>query len=698
MAFDILKNLIKPFEFKPLPPPIPKPEPKPEPKPFVNPDVAKKADVQTVAANKRLELEKKLPPTPTAALDKINQLPKPDPTDAAAVKSYKEQRAKIADDAIKNSVPPKIEDYRNSGLNGATANYEYQQSKSYYDSQVGSLKKISDEAKRNPTKIISPYEAVTAIDKLPKPDRSDPNAIKAYNDKKAQIANDALMYATPPNREDYLKSGLNGATANYEYEQAKTYYDSAVKQLKETAYFEGLTTLLTPEADKAATEAAGRLSGYIEDNGLGGLDGLNDKIASEISDLKLKYGDEAAAKMMAELYKKNPDDLFTSLRLADKMSDYDKQNIGKALGDGYGYLSAEERAEFAKAIAYTTVGDSFTTNVNFGKSTTLAELLAHSSNTQMKTDVVKAMMDLAGTIKAGALGDNGGVDVQALFKSAAMIADTAPPAERAAMLKNIIETLPKINLPSLIKDNETKDLLSKLFMNSGPEFMHLVAPDGSMSKEEKDALVKFMELTVFSEGNNSLRPQMMAYMVQLTKDVGDAATIPPIPNTEYAKTHGGWSKEAHVEVMGGFMAVMCKAAENQKDAIKSDQEQQKKTVQMFTGLAFSFVPGAGKALGDISGEGAVFLEKIAVKVTEFAWDKAKGAAQTGVEDGINKLLSDDSLKNIDTMLSTLTSTASNLNESLPNGDNLGPDGQPDGSGNVNLRVVFQAAFAYYKLI
>ena len=603
MIDDIFRNLVKPFEFKPLPKPAPPPPP---PAPPVDQDNAKIANAQFASANKKAAIIKKLPPTPFDALDQIG--------------------------------------------------------------------------------------------KLPKPDRSDPNSIKTYNNQKAQIASDALIYSKPPNRAEYLKSGLNGATANYEYQQDVSSYQATVKQLKDAQASAGSSSLLTPQADKDAQASADKLSKNFGDNQLGNPEDANTKIATEVSNLKQKYGDEAAAKMVSELYRKNPDDLLISLRLADKMPETDKQNIGQALGDGYGYLSPQEKADFAKRAAQFTVADSFTTNVNFGKSTTLGELLAHSTDPQMKTDVVKAMMDQAKTIKPGWLGDNGGVDVQALFKSAGIVADSAPAAERAAMLQNIVETLPKVNLPSLTKDTETKDVLSKLFMDSGPEFLHRIAPDGSLSKDDKDAMVKFMELTVFSEGTNSLRPQMMANMINLTKDVGDAATIPPIPNSEYAKSHGGWSKEAHVEVMGGLMAVMCQAAANQKDAIEANQEQKKQTAEMLTGLAFSFVPGAGKVLGELGGEGAGALEKIADKVRDFAWDKAKGAAQNGVEDGIGKLLSNDSLKNVDVMLDAFTNVASGINETLPNGDNTGPDGKPDNSGNLNLRVIFQAAFAYYKQI
>lgn len=677
---------------KPVEPEKPKPNPIVEPQTQQIPaNTVRYSENQYAASVTRVGLDRKLQSsgnlTPTQALDEINRLPKPDVTSPRAVADYKQQVKTIADSTIQNAKPPQFSDFLKGGLNGRTAEYEYDQAKSFYDQQINRLKAYSDEATRNPNKILSPYEAQQKIDRLPPPDRSNPDSIRDYNDKRAQIANDALLYAKPPTIEDFRSAGLNGRTAEYEYEQAKQYYDSSVKKLKEYSAQAGSTSLLTPEAESAATAKADELSDYINDNRFED-EKIGKKIASEIENLKAQYGDEAAAKMMSELYKKN-EDLFNVLTHVDHLSDGEKQSIGKALGDGYGYLSAEDKAKFAESAALHTLGDSFTTNVNFGKSTTLAELLKFSGNSQMKTDVVNAMMSEAAKIKPGRLGDNGGVDVQALFKSAAMLADSASGTDRAAMLKSIVETLPKVNLPSLSKDNETKDLLSKLFMNAGEDFMHMVAPDGAInSSDTRDGMIKLFELTMFSEGNNSERDNMMAYMVKLTQNVGDAAVQPPIPQSEYEKTHGGWSQDDHVEAMSTMMATVWKAADNQKEAIKADREQQKKTTEMFTGLAFSFIPGAGKVLGELGGEGADYLEQIAGKVRDFAWDKAKGALENGVNGQFEKLMSDDSLENIDTMLGSLRNTVLSINASLPNGE----------QGELDLRTKFQSAFAFYQLV
>lgn len=542
--------------------------------------------------------------------------------------------------------------------------------------------------KKLPAEKPTLYGAIEQIAKLPEPDRTSPSAILSYNNQRAQIAENALKYAVPPNRETYFNSGLNGATASFEYNEARSHYESSVSRLEDYVALKGASSFLTPQGENAVRQSVEKLSGELANN-LGASDDFNAKVSAEIKSLNLQYGTEASAKMMAELYKKHPEDLFISLRLADKMTDSDKKVIGAALGNSYAYLSAEEKAQFSKMAAEVTVADSFTTNVNFGNGETLAELLKNSPNTEMKTAVVSEMMKLAATIKPKRFGDNGGVDVQALFKSAALIADSAPASERAAMLQNIIETLPEINLPSLIKDNETKDLLSKLFMNSGTEFLHRIAPDGAISSQRlRDGLIKFTELTLFSEGVNAERANLMAYMVNLTKDVGDAAVQPAISQSAYENSHGGWSQQDHVEIMSTLMAITWKGAQNQTEAIKADEQQQKETVQMFTGLAFSFVPGAGKVLGEIGGEGAVFLEQIAGKVRDFAWDKAKGAAQSGVEGQINKLLSGDSLSNIDSMMSSLRDTVLSLNASLPNGE----------TGELDLRSKFQAAFTFYQLL
>ena len=269
-------NYVKPIPPKPI---EPKPPTQPQTQAQTPPQTTvafKQGEPQYIGATNRYNLDKKYDatlPTPSKALDQINNLPKPDPSDKAAVEKYKQQRKAIADDAINNSKPPKIEDFRNAGLNGRTAEYEYQQAKQGYDSQIRELKKISADAKNYPDKILTPYEAQQEIENLPRPDRGNPQSVLDYNNRRAAIADSALLYAKPPTREDF--SSLPGRTGAYEYQEALTNYNTTVAQLKEDSNAGGTTALPTmtdAEADKAATDfinARGGVNNEDDAHGVG---------------------------------------------------------------------------------------------------------------------------------------------------------------------------------------------------------------------------------------------------------------------------------------------------------------------------------------------------------------------------------------------------------------------------------------------
>lgn len=317
-------NYVKPIQPKPVVKPEQKPKQQTQPQPQTT--VAfKQGEPQYVGATNKYNLDKKYDatlPTPYKALEQINDLPKPDPNDKAAVEKYKQQRKAIADDAINNSKPPKIEDYRRSGLNGATANYEYQQAKQSYDSQIRQLKTISDEATRNPSAIITTKQAAQDIDKLPRPDRSDPQAVREYNNKRAQIANDALLYAKPPKRKDYKD--------NSEYKQARAEYDTTVKRLREDSQAAGSQTpppITDAEADKAAND-------YIKNhNGVKNEDDAY-AVGKDLADLAKTNPKDAAAIMKKAQEKLNGTafgDNVTS-GFVDSASDADLERVAKLPG------------------------------------------------------------------------------------------------------------------------------------------------------------------------------------------------------------------------------------------------------------------------------------------------------------------------------------------------------------------------------
>lgn len=268
MVLRIDGNWTKPVE----PKPVPKHHPKTHALSPSHNNVSKTADMRLLGANNRLKLERKFSanqPTPGDALNKINQLPQPNAKNTAAIKTYKEQRSRIAEDAVKNSTPPKFEDFRRLGLNGATASMEYRDALSGYNSQIGELKKISAEAKTYPDKILSPGEAATAINDLPRPDRNNSAEIKDYNQKRADVADAALMYKSePPKREDFKFAG-NPRFADLEFREASANYSTNLSQLKDYSsarYSQTPPPMNDAEADKAASDLIQKHGGATDEN------------------------------------------------------------------------------------------------------------------------------------------------------------------------------------------------------------------------------------------------------------------------------------------------------------------------------------------------------------------------------------------------------------------------------------------------
>lgn len=357
MTFKVDAEWVSPIQYKPEV----ITETTPQTPQNVNAD-AKTAEMNFLGAKNRLLLEKQIPtekPTPYGALEQINKLPKPDPNDAKAVAQYKAQCKQIADNAIKNSEPPKREDFK--GLNGATAGYEYAQSLQYYNSQMSQLKKVSDEATRNPNRIITPSEAQTEIDNLPRPDRSDPQSVLVYNNKRAQIASDALLYAAPPKQEDYKGD-------RSEYLAAKTAYDKTIKRLTDDSYAQGSKTpppLTEAEANTAA-------DGYIKNhNGVKNEDDAY-AVGKDVAELAKKDPIAAAAIMKKIQEKLNNTDYGDNVAsgYVDNSSDADLQKLAGVDGG---------KAVLADLSNRLTTGSVHDSELNQARRITKAAIAANGS-------------------------------------------------------------------------------------------------------------------------------------------------------------------------------------------------------------------------------------------------------------------------------------------------------------------------------
>ncbi len=232
--------------------------PKPKPKPPVKPVPVQQKNVKdTNSATKtgersysssvtKLQLERTYrasKPKPAAALEQIKNLPQPNSYNKSEITDYKTEVKKIADNAIVNSERPNVRDFLNSNSGIFSRFTDYFQKSAEYNNQISTLKKFSADAVKYPNTTLTPQTAADDIDRLPRPDRNDSQAILAYNNQRAEIADRTLLYEPrPPKLDDFKKPGLNNATANAELERASRTYEGSMQQLTEAVNFRNSTT------------------------------------------------------------------------------------------------------------------------------------------------------------------------------------------------------------------------------------------------------------------------------------------------------------------------------------------------------------------------------------------------------------------------------------------------------------------------
>lgn len=185
--------------------------------------------------------------TPEEAVRAIHALPLPKNSDLSSsmpsqvydsiygprVTEFNTTRRTEAQAAL-DRMEPKLEDFRNSGLNGATANYEYQQSRDAFDSNpyVKELQRIVGEATDKPgdvpaylTNQDAPVGASavsnlkldsvrTALDTLgvKLPDNPSPEQIAAGYELLGTMPNDVLSYAINPGMSVSYSTPVIGAS------------------------------------------------------------------------------------------------------------------------------------------------------------------------------------------------------------------------------------------------------------------------------------------------------------------------------------------------------------------------------------------------------------------------------------------------------------------------------------------------------
>jgi hypothetical protein len=391
-------------------------------------------------------------------------------------------------------------------------------------------------------------------------------------------------------------------------------------------------------------------------------------LTSEIN----RLGPKAAAELVSQLVKDDKKEgfgfsnvlKFASNNLANKDgmdhmqkvgNDISRSNLANAVGDAYKNMSADEKKDFVKSLTVQTENDGFfgrhldpNRSPNF-----IAELVAASSNNDLKKDVVASLVKRGSEIESGWLGNNGGVDIKNLYESAAIIAGSGDKSSQVEMFNSITQSFSKLagdkkQLNTIFGDKDFKDKMSQIFLNNSKEILSSATAENGRFKDAAslDGLVKFFEMSLFSKDGGKLRDAVKGEVIKSI--------------SEFANGNGGLGRTntADSYVAGSLLGALQSAAINQKDSIKDSQKEREETAKFFTGLAFAFVPGADKVLGEGAG-----------KILEVAYDKAKDFAKDNAESGlsgfINKMADGNALKDIKSLFTELRDLKFKISSALP---------------------------------
>jgi hypothetical protein len=403
-----------------------------------------------------------------------------------------------------------------------------------------------------------------------------------------------------------------------------------------------------PQTQQAAVDAAAARVWEAADGDPAAAAALLD---NEIRLLNRDYGREAGGALIAKLHQDSQTDnrhgeLSNILTFAGANgSAADKSVIGRAVGQAYNSMSADERAAFTADLAAMTAANGFRgnliTNNGTDGSTALADIISRSGNDQLRQDTVAAMVKFAteNVDEGWSLGpwdfNNGGVDINALYNSAAQIANSGSnSAAQTQMFGSITDSLTDLTdaqMRVLERNTDFKDAVSNLFINNSTEILHsLTDQNGFFDDNPKvDGFRRFMETTLFSSNPGSRREDLMGEMTRAMSNFAD-------PN---APATAGRTKEADATLAGSLLALTQSAALFQQGDINASRESREEAVKFFTGMAFAFIPGASDALGEASGS-----------LMDYAYDQAKDWATENADSTLSRFINDfndgDALDNI----------------------------------------------------
>ncbi len=514
-------------------------------------------------------------------------------------------------------------------------------------------------APTNPAAVnLTPQAAVDRLKTTPTPPLTDPVATRNNLQQRADIADTALRNAVPPTPTN---------PASLEARDDLNAYHTNIQTLQNISTA-AHTALNAPPTD-VLNDASGRVWGA----GRGGPQAGAQALGQEIQNLNTTYGSQAGGQLVGRLYQDSKDGSYghNLNNLLTHAGGNEANNlgaiglppaqrdvIGTAVGQAYDQMSPADRTGFINGVVEQTRLNGFANYALGGDPARISDLIGRSGNTTLKTDAVNAFTQRMADTEGALFDSNQGVDVRALANGAATIAASGTGPEYTAMFTNIVKNFSEMKpgqFEHLMEDPALKDNLSRAFINNSDAIIRGMTDEAGGLRDAKssDGLRQFFEMTMFSGDPGQLRQQVMGEAVRVISQYGDPTAAPT----------AGRTKADDARTAGSLIGLVQAAALNQKDSIEASQESRQETVEMFTGMAFSFAPGASQVLG-----------KGASNLLEAGFEQGKEYAQEQANSGIGNLINElndgEALENIDNGFKEIRDLSFQVSSTLENNDDL----------------------------
>lgn len=339
------------------------------------------------------------PPTLTDTFDRIEDLPRPDRDDPAAIQEYNRQRADIAQTALDN--PPR-EPQRSDfdSLPGRTADFEYRDALNSYNSSMGELRQfVADRDSTVPPPINDEEAAQAATDLI-----NDHGGIDDFSEGDAQAVGRRLAEISQTNPDEAVAIG----NALFDQLAGRDRSDDVARGLAETLSVEQMRSLrLQPNGSDFLERAEASLLDREDTSVSSGESSTAAKIHEALTGFNpdsLTGNPEEDARTVDEQLRNLPpgmrddyvDELLDhpygqqAIKFAGAMSAEGNRLLGEALGDLYARNPSEVGAALNEIANSDTVG-SYPIPYHSG----LAYAISQSGNDALIRDFAQNEIDRA---------------------------------------------------------------------------------------------------------------------------------------------------------------------------------------------------------------------------------------------------------------------------------------------------------------